>query len=133
VRPVFGRHLATHSASRGRFFSGGEFTIRADRHGDRQLVAPRGQLDLASAWQLERELRRAEATDAREIVVDLGGLELIDSTGMQVVIHALARARLHTKRVSILRGPDAVHRAFELSGLAALLPFVERAPGVPLP
>jgi hypothetical protein len=45
------------------------------REGDRQVVAAHGQLVAASAWQLERELRWAEATEAREILLDLAVLE----------------------------------------------------------
>lgn len=132
VRPVYERHLAKHSQRRGRFFSKHEFAVRCVREGDRQVVAPCGQLDLSSAWELERELRRAEATDAGEILVDLGGLRFIDSVGMEVVIHASARARYHSKRLMIRPGPEAVHHTFERSGLVGLLPFVEPATGAPL-
>lgn len=127
VRPVYERHLAEHSARRGRFFSKDVFTVRCAREGDRHVVRACGQLDLSSAWELERELRRAEATDALEILLDLGGLEFVDSVGMEVVIHASARTRYHTKRLMIRPGPEAVHRTFERSGLTALLPFVDAA------
>ena len=82
---------------------------------------------------MEQELRRAEATDAREILVDLGGVQFIDSAGIAVVIAAAARSRHHSKDVMILSGPPHVHRSFELSGLVARLPFVDRRAGVPLP
>ena len=126
VRPVYERHLA-HAARRGGFRSKDEFAVRCSREGDRHIVAARGQLDLSSAWELERELRRAEASDADEILVDLGGLEFIDSVGIEVVIHASARSRHHSKRLMIRPGPEAVHRTFELSGLVSLLPFVDRS------
>lgn len=127
VRPVYERHLAEHAGRRSRLFSKDEFTVRCAREGDRHVVMACGRLDLSSAWELERELRRAEATDALEILVDLGGLEFIDSVGMEVVIHASARTRYHTKRLMIRPGPEAVHRTFERSGLTALLPFVDTA------
>lgn len=128
VRPVYGRHLAGHSERRGRFFSHDEFSTRCRREGDRQIVEAAGQLDLSSAWELERELRRAEASDAGEILVDLTRLEFVDTVGMEVVIHAAARARHHTKRLMIRPGPASVHRTFELSGLAPLLPFLTGEP-----
>lgn len=124
VRPVYGRHLAGHSERRGRFFSHDEFSIRCRREGDRQIVEAVGQLDLSSAWELERELRRVEAKDVTEILVDLAGLEFIDSVGMEVMIHAAARSRHHSKRLMIRPGPAPVHRTFERSGLAAVLPFL---------
>ena len=123
VRPVYGRHLAGHSERRSRFFTRHEFSIRCRREGDREIVEVVGQLDLSSAWELERELRRAEATDAAEVVVDLTRLEFVDTVGMEVVIHAAARSRHHSKRLTIRPGPVAVQRTFERSGLAAVLPF----------
>lgn len=133
VRPVYERHLAGHAARRAAFLSKDEFTVRSVREGGRETLAAHGELDLSSAWELERELRRAEATDASEIVVDLGGLRFIDSAGMEVVIHASSRTCHHGKRLMIRRGPDAVHRTFERAGIAALLPFVAAPGGTPLP
>ena len=126
VRPVYERHLPEQqSARRGRLLAKDDFTVRCTRDGERHVVAACGQRDRSSAWELERELRRAEATDACEILVDLGGLEFIDSAGIEVVIHASARARHHSKRLMIAPGPEAVHSTFQRSGLASRLPFVD--------
>lgn len=102
------------------------FTIRCAREDDRYVVAPVGELDLASAPRLERELRRVEASDVREIVLDLSAVQFIDSTGLQPVVHAHARTEHHSKRLMIVPGPEAVQRCFEISGLMSRLPFVER-------
>jgi anti-anti-sigma factor len=101
--------------------------------GETHLVAPAGELDFGSAWTLDRALRRAESSDAREIVLDLGGLKAIDSTGVEIVVRAVARAREQDRRLLIRRGPAGVHRAFELSGAADRLPFAEYSSGIPLP
>ena len=101
----------------------GDLMIASKRAGDKHVVAISGELDLVSAVQLDMELKRVEGTDAREIVVDLGSLEFIDSAGMQVFIQASARSRSRGDRLVIVRGPDSVHRPFELCGLASRLPF----------
>ena len=122
---MFRRHPPLHS--RAAELAGAEaFTIHCARERDRYVVAPVGELDLASAWRLERELRRVVASDAREIVLDLSGVEFIDSTGLQPVVHAQARTEHHTKRLMIVPGPDNVQRCFEISGLTSRLPFVDR-------
>jgi len=79
VRPVHGRHRASEVSRH--FFNHDEFSVDCVREGDREVVAARGQLVATSAWQLERELRRAEATDAFEILLDLAGLKFIDASG----------------------------------------------------
>lgn len=133
VGALFRRDLARHSARQAPSLACPELTVSTTPDGDRRIIAVSGELDLASAWQLEIALRRAEATDAHEILLDLGGLQFIDSIGIQIVIHASDRSRTHGKRLQILSGPPSVHRAFELAGLASRLPFAERAEGVPLP
>jgi len=122
---VFRRHPATH-AHQSRPAGPEPFTVHSARDDARYIVSPVGELDVASAWQLERELRRVEASDVEEIVLDLRGVKFIDSTGMQPVLHANAR-EMHSKRLRILPGPDNVQRCFEISGLTSRLPFVDRA------
>ena len=133
TRRAFSRHLARRAGSAPLRTRADELAIHSVRDGGRQILAARGHLDLANAWRFEQELRRAEASDAREILLDLGGVEFIDAVGMEVVIHATARSRHHSKTLMILSGPSHVHRSFEVSGLVARLPFVPRHAGVPLP
>ena len=133
VGGLFRRDLARRAPAAATAQADDQLTVSCVRDGDRHVVVACGELDLGSAWRLERELRRAEESSARQIVLDLGALEFIDSVGMQVVIHASDRARRAGKRLEILSGPRNVQRAFELSGLTTRLPFVQRSVGVPLP
>jgi anti-anti-sigma factor len=103
----------------------GQLEISSQREGDVHVIAPTGELDLATADELEQELLRVEATDAEAIVVDLAGLRFMDSTGIRVLIAADARSRADSQRLALLRGPDAVQRVFELTGIVDLLPFAD--------
>ena len=71
----------------------------------------------------EQELERVEATDAAAIVVDLSGLTFMDSTGVRLLVNAGSRSRAAARRLRLQRGPVAVQRVLELSGVATLLPF----------
>jgi anti-sigma B factor antagonist len=101
----------------------GELTIASEREGDTYVIALTGELDLATADAFERVLLRAEATDARSIVVDLSGLSFMDSTGIRLMLSADARSRADGHRLTLLRGPAAVQRVFELTATTDLLPF----------
>jgi anti-anti-sigma factor len=98
--------------------------IRTAHRADVYVVAPYGELDLASTPDLQRELERAERTDAAEIVLDLGGLSFIDSSGIRLVLQADARSRADGDRLRILPGRDPVHHVFVLCGLVDRLPFI---------
>lgn len=100
----------------------GEFRVRSERDGVVHTVGLVGELDLATAGDVERELERVEASDALSIVLDLSGLTFMDSTGVRLVVRASARSRADSNRLALLRGPKAVQRVFELCGRATLCP-----------
>ena len=97
--------------------------IRSKRTGAVHVVQLIGELDMSTAQEFEDELKRVEATDATEIIVDLSGLKFIGSDGLKAFIHASARSRLGDNRLRLVRGPDAVQKTFETSGLVSRLPF----------
>ncbi len=103
----------------------GELIVSSRRDGDVHTIALAGELDLATAGRVEQEIKRVEATDARSIVVDLSGLAFMDSTGIRVLVGADARSRAHSERLALRRGPAAVQRVIELTGLTDLLPFLD--------
>ena len=103
----------------------GELTMRSGREGDVHTIALFGELDLATADEVERELRRVEGSDARSIVLDLSGLTFMDSTGVRLLVNANTRARTDDCRLTLVRGPAAVQRVMELSGVDELLPFAD--------
>lgn len=100
-------------------------TVRTAHQQDVFVIAPYGELDLATAPDLQRELDRAERSDAAEIVLDLAGLTFIDSTGIRLVLHADQRSRAHGGRLKLLSGRDQVHGVFRLCGLTDRLPFAD--------
>lgn len=103
----------------------GVLTLRSAREGDVHTISLSGELDLATADDVQRELERIEATDAASIVLDLSGLTFMDSTGVRLLVTAHARSRADANRLSLLRGAPVVQRVLELSGVDVLLPFTD--------
>ena len=101
----------------------GSLAVRSERGGDAEIIELIGELDLDGAPRLEAALRGAEASDATSIVVDLGGLDFIDSTGLRLLV--MAAERSSDGRFSLLRGPKQVHRVFEITDLVDRLPFAD--------
>ena len=101
----------------------GQLTLRSQREGDVYTIALTGEMDLSNAGEVERELRHAEATNARAIVLDLSGLQFMDSTGIRLLIAADARSRADSCRLTLTRPPTAVARVLCIAGIDELLPF----------
>ena len=106
-------------------FEVGKLRVGSEREGVVHTISLSGELDLATAPDAERELRRVEATDALSIILDLSGLRFIDSTGIRLVLSAHARSRADSQRLALRRGPAAVQRVFELCGILDELPFAD--------
>ena len=58
----------------------GEFVVSRERRADALILSLSGELDLATSALLERELDAAQATRPMRLVIDLTGLEFIDSS-----------------------------------------------------
>jgi anti-anti-sigma factor len=97
----------------------------ADDAGGRTVVAVRGELDLATAPQLEDALLpplRAGATAA----LDLRGLEFMDSTGVRVIVAAHLAATESGGALQVCAIADGpIARVLEISGLDAVLDLVD--------
>jgi anti-anti-sigma factor len=95
-----------------------EFSIRSDREDDIYTVCPRGELDIATAADLEAALLHAEASDAAVIVLDLSELEFISTAGLRLVLQAHQRSQADTGRLCLVQPRPQILRAFEISGLS---------------
>ena len=101
----------------------GRLSLCSQREGDLHTLELAGELDLANAAEVERELLHAEAGDAGAILVDLCGLRFIDSTGIRVLLRAAARSRADGNRLVLQRAPRPVLRVLRIAGVADLLPL----------
>jgi len=98
-----------------------EFEVDLEARGDDLWVLPRGELDIDGADELREALALALASDAAAIVIDLRGLELMDSTGLRVLLEA--QAGEGGERISFVQGNELIQRVLRVSGLLDELPF----------
>ena len=97
--------------------------IAADRDDRRARLVLGGELDMDARFQAEQALDELLAEPLEQLVVDLGEVTFVDSTGMGLVLEVNDRARSEGFRLRLLRGPAEVQRVFELAGVADVLPF----------
>jgi anti-sigma B factor antagonist len=104
----------------------GDLAMRSARELDAHTITLSGELDLATAADVERELLRVEATDAAMILIDLAGVTFLDGTGVRLLILADARSRANGDRLKLRRASEQVQRVLRICGIADRLPFAER-------
>jgi anti-anti-sigma factor len=89
----------------------------------RVLVRLAGELDMSTVPILEARLREALGGGARRLVVDLRGLDFMDSTGLTLLVRWGLGAEQDGYDLALVRGEDRVHRLFELTGLDSRFTF----------
>lgn len=114
----------------------GGLTISSDVEEGALSIALVGELDLSGAGQMEASLAEAErglasAAEAgpRRLVIDLGRLTFLDSTGLRLLLQADARAREGGYELVLRPGGPSVQRVFEVTGALDVLHFESSAEG----
>jgi anti-anti-sigma factor len=87
------------------------------------VVALTGELDLASAPELDRQLRDLDDTNPGRLLIDLSGLEFIDSTGLALMVRAQQAANGNGHKLSLRRGPAQIQKLFEVTRLVEHFTF----------
>jgi anti-anti-sigma factor len=105
----------------------GELGIETRVEREVTVIELSGEFDLAAVPQFEAALRKAETGGVDVVLVDLNGLEFMDSSGLRALVMADQRARGASRRLAIVPGPPVVKRVFEITQLDERLDLVESA------
>lgn len=82
-----------------------------------------GELDVAATPAFEEAL--ASVSGSNPLIVDLRGLEFIDSTGLGVLVRLHQQTEEQQHQFGLIRGTGQVERLLGLTGLADRIPVVE--------
>jgi anti-anti-sigma factor len=101
----------------------GPFTCEVSQADGLAMVVPRGELDMATVDAVEQELRRLRSSGVDKVVLDLGGLTFMDSSGLHLVMRWTNEASKDGFEFELEPGPPAVQRIFELTAVTDSLPW----------
>ena len=97
------------------------FGVSSHRHGGALVVVPEGELDIAAVGAVRDAI--AGRAPGEALVIDLGALDFIDTSGIHLVVEAHQRAEEEGFALRVVRARRPVQRVFELAGLEGVLPF----------
>ena len=102
------------------------FAIDVDERDGRIDVTPRGELDMASAPELEQTLV-PWLQEGAWVLLDLRSLDFIDSSGLRVVVGAHRAAEERGGRFTCVRGQPGttVNRIVEIAGIDGVIEMVD--------
>lgn len=87
-------------------------------------VVPVGELDLATAAELEATLQELREAGFARVVLDLGQLDFLASAGLRLLLVEDDLARRGDHEFTLVAGSPAIQRVIETCGLLEHLCFV---------
>jgi anti-sigma B factor antagonist len=120
-------HRATASTLRLRGRAS-HLSVREEVAGTAHTLVLTGELDLASRPLLDEFIRSVVDHKATVVVLDIDGIEFIDSTGLHAIIAACRLCEQHGCAMELVGGGSQVLRLFELAGVLDELPLRSPAP-----
>jgi anti-sigma B factor antagonist len=96
-------------------------TVSTEQRGEVAVVTVAGELDMATAPQLQQEVSRLVDAGQTHLVFDLADISFCDSTGLSVFVRARNRCQAAGGEVRLAAPQRAVQRILEVSGLVEVL------------
>lgn len=81
------------------------------------VLAVKGEVDVYTAPRLRERLVELVSQGHRRVVVDLEGVEFLDSTGLGVLVGGLKRLRSHDGDLDLVCTQSRILKVFEITGL----------------
>jgi anti-sigma B factor antagonist len=88
------------------------------------VVSIYGELDVATAPSLREQLIGLVGDGSTKLVLDLEGVDFLDSTGLGVIVSALKRARTNGGDLRLVCTQARIRRLFEITGLDKAVPLL---------
>jgi anti-anti-sigma factor len=105
----------------------GELTVQPHLADGTHTLKLDGELDLATAAELEGAVAEVCADGAEEVVLDLSGLVFVDSAGLRAILASRSVCEGHGCRFALMHAQEPVERLFGLTGLTQKLPLTRSA------
>jgi anti-sigma B factor antagonist len=100
-----------------------QITVEVTTVGGHAVVAASGEIDMSSAPILRAAIDTMIENGTRQLIVDLGGVWFMDSTGLNLLI-AVGR-ELGTGSLGVVTNHPNVRRVFTISGVDMLIPIFD--------
>ena len=87
-----------------------------ERNG-KSILAVKGEVDVYTAPRLRERLVDLVSQGKHQVVVDLEGVDFLDSTGLGVLVGGLKRLRSHDGDLTLVCTQPRILKVFEITGL----------------
>jgi anti-sigma B factor antagonist len=89
----------------------------------RTIVKVGGEIDVYTAPKLREQLIDLVSSGAYHLIVDMEGVDFLDSTGLGVLVGGLKRVRAHEGTLRLVCTQERILKIFRITGLTKVFPI----------
>jgi len=120
ARPGVPPFLALFAVAEG---SPVDLSLSTRTEGEHTVVVVGGEIDVYTAPKLREQLIDLVGNGQYHIVVDMEGVEFLDSTGLGVLVGGLKRVRAHDGSLRLVCTQERILKIFRITGLTKVFPI----------
>jgi anti-sigma B factor antagonist len=91
------------------------------------VVDVTGEIDVYTAPKLRDKITDLVAKGVYDLVIDMEGVEFLDSTGLGVLVGGLKKVRAHDGSLSLVCTQDRLLKIFQITGLSKVFAIHDTA------
>ena len=100
-----------------------DLTLTTREVDGKTIVAVGGEIDVYTAPKLRDKITELVAAGVYDIVIDMEGVEFLDSTGLGVLVGGLKRVRAHEGSLRLVCTQERILKIFRITGLTKVFPI----------
>ena len=100
-----------------------ELNLQSETHDSHTVVTVAGEIDVYTAPKLRERIVALVDQGQYNLVIDMSGVEFLDSTGLGVLVGGLNRVRAHDGSLSLVCADERILKIFRITGLTKVFPI----------
>ncbi len=100
-----------------------DLTLSTRSEDGRTVVEVAGEIDVYTAPKLREQLAELVDSGRYDLIVDMTGVEFLDSTGLGVLVGGLKRVRTHDGSLRLVCTQERILKIFRITGLTKVFPI----------
>jgi anti-sigma B factor antagonist len=100
-----------------------DLSLSTRTEGGRTVVEVGGEIDVYTAPKLREQLVELVNDGSYHLIVDMEGVDFLDSTGLGVLVGGLKRVRAHEGSLRLVCTQERILKIFRITGLTKVFPI----------
>jgi anti-sigma B factor antagonist len=102
-----------------------DIVIDSRVEGDWSVIDVKGEVDVYTAPKLREKIVDLVNQGSTKLIVNLEGVEFLDSTGLGVLVGGLKRVKSHEGTLALVCTKPKILKVFSITGLSKVFPIYD--------